>query len=128
MPTKNILVVGGAGFIGSHMVAYLKQAGYTPIVLDNLSTGHREAVPNTKLIVGDLADSSLLTKLFSEIEIQAVMHFASSIQVNESVINPLLYYQNNVANTLNLLKTMLDFKVKHFIFSSSAAVYGEPKY
>jgi len=126
MPTKYILVVGGAGYIGSHMVDHLLQAGYVPIVLDNLITGHREAVLSAKLIVGDMADNILLDDLFSSYSFSSVMHFASYIQVGESVLNPLKYYMNNVANTLNLLQAMLKWKVKHFIFSSTAAVYGEP--
>jgi UDP-glucose 4-epimerase len=128
MPTKHILVVGGAGYIGSHMVDYLLQAGYVPIVLDNLSTGHRDAVLSVKLIVGDMADNQLLDDLFSTYSFSAVMHFASFIQVGESVLHPLKYYSNNVANTLHVLQAMLRWKVKHFIFSSTAAVYGEPCY
>ena len=125
---KYVLVVGGAGYIGSHMVDYLLQAGYMPIVLDNLSTGHREAVHSAKLIVGDMADNTLLNDLFSTYPFSAVMHFASFIQVSESVLHPLKYYTNNVANTLNVLQVMLAWNVKHFIFSSTAAVYGEPHY
>ena len=126
MPTKQILVVGGAGYIGSHMVDCLIQAGYVPVVLDNLSTGHRDAVQSAKLIIGDMADIALLDELFSTYSFSAVMHFASYIQVGESVQNPLKYYLNNVANTINVLQAMLKWKVKHFIFSSTAAVYGEP--
>jgi UDP-glucose 4-epimerase len=129
MPTKkNILIVGGAGFIGSHMTDYLYCAGYTPIVLDDLSTGHRDAVLNAELIEGSIADTPLLDKLFLTYNFSAVMHFASFIQVGESVVYPAKYYQNNVANTLNLLSAMLKHDIKHFIFSSSAAVYGEPHY
>lgn len=128
MPTKSILVVGGAGYIGSHMVDYLRQANLTPIVLDNLSTGHQEAVLDAELIVGDIADSQLLDQVFIQHEIAAVMHFASFIQVGESVRDPAIYYQNNVAATLNLLNAMLKHDVKKFIFSSTAAVYGEPQY
>ncbi|HEX4044407.1 MAG TPA: UDP-glucose 4-epimerase GalE [Gammaproteobacteria bacterium] len=125
---KNILVVGGAGYIGSHMVLALQQAGFTPIVLDNLSRGHRQAVLNAEFIVGDLADKALLTQIFTGYPIAAVMHFASFIEVAESVRLPAHYYQNNVAATLNLLEVMLQHHIPHFIFSSSAAVYGEPKY
>lgn len=128
MPTKNILVVGGAGYIGSHMTDFLQHAGYTPIVLDDLSTGHRHAVLNSELIVGSIADSNLLQQLFQAYSFTAVMHFASFIQVGESVLNPIKYYQNNVANTLNLLNAMIKHDVKKFIFSSTAAVYGEPHY
>ncbi len=128
MPTKTILVVGGAGFIGSHMTDFLYQAGYTPIVLDDLSTGHRHAVLNSELIEGSIADTNLLEQIFKDRSVAAVMHFASFIQVGESVHQPMKYYQNNVANTLNLLDAMLKHDVKKFIFSSTAAVYGEPNY
>lgn len=129
MPTKKyILVVGGAGYIGSHMVDYLLQTGYVPIVLDNLSTGHQDAVLSAELIIGNMADNKILDALFAKYSFAAVMHFASFIQVNESVQHPLKYYSNNVASTLNLLQAMLKWKVKHFIFSSTAAVYGEPRY
>jgi UDP-glucose 4-epimerase len=123
-----VLVTGGAGYIGSHMVYCLEQAGYLPIVLDNLSTGHRDAVRHAELIVGDIHDTALLEQLFASYDFTAVMHFAGLIQVNESVVDPLKYYQNNVAGTINLLNVMLKANVKHFIFSSSAAVYGEPQY
>jgi UDP-glucose 4-epimerase len=123
-----VLVVGGAGYIGSHMVMCLQHAGYTPIVLDNLSTGHRDAVKNARLIVGDIHDTECLNELFATYDVAAVMHFAGFIQVNESVKDPAKYYHNNVVGTLNLLKAMLAANVKHFIFSSTAAVYGEPQY
>jgi UDP-glucose 4-epimerase len=122
-----VLVVGGAGFIGSHMVFVLQQAGYSVVVLDNLSKGHREAVGRTPLIVGDLADRTLLDELFSQYTFQAVMHFASYIEVAESVREPLTYYENNVAGTLTLLSVMLKYNVHELVFSSSAAVYGEPR-
>src|SRR5206468_2339363 len=128
MHTKSILVVGGAGFIGSHMTDFLHYSGYTPIVLDDLSTGHRHAVRNSELIVGSIADTTLLDQIFKDRMFDAVMHFASFIQVGESMQNPMKYYQNNVANTLNLLNVMLKHDVKKFIFSSTAAVYGEPQY
>lgn len=124
----NILVVGGAGYIGSHMVRCLQQAGFNLIVLDNLSTGHRDAVTEAELIVGDMADACLLDRIFSKYSIAAVMHFASYIQVGESVLDPSKYYLNNVAATLQLLASMRKHNVKHFIFSSTAAVYGEPQY
>lgn len=127
MPTK-ILVVGGAGFIGSHMVDVLSHTDYLPIVLDNLSTGHKEAVKSGVFIQGDMANSQLLDEIFTEHKIAAVMHFASFIQVGESVQNPAKYYQNNLVGTLQLLQAMLKHQVKNFIFSSSAAVYGEPKF
>jgi len=125
---KNILIVGGAGYIGSHMSAFLSRIGYTPIVLDDLSTGHRDAVLDAEFIEGSIADSALLDHIFSTRSIAAVMHFASFIQVGESVRLPEKYYQNNVANTLNLLIAMLKHKINKFIFSSTAAVYGEPHY
>ena len=126
--SKNILVVGGAGYIGSHMVLALQEAGYQPIVLDNLSKGHKEAVLGAELIVGDMNDKNLLANLFDKHAISAVMHFASLIEVGESVKFPGKYYQNNVAATLNLLEVMREKKIKKIIFSSTAAVYGEPQY
>lgn len=126
--SKNILVVGGAGFIGSHMVLALKQAGFCPIVLDNLSHGHADAVLGAQLIVGEMADTHLLNNIFKEHAIVAVMHFASFIEVAESVTKPIKYYLNNVGATLNLLEVMLQHQVPYFIFSSSAAVYGQPQY
>ncbi|VVC76465.1 UDP-glucose 4-epimerase [Aquicella siphonis] len=130
MPTnaKAVLVVGGAGFIGSHMVLNLRRAGYQPVVLDNLSKGHRDAVLDAELIVGDMADTALLKELFARYSFAAVMHFASFIEVGESVKFPAKYYQNNVAATVNLIETMVKSGIKHFIFSSTAAVYGEPQY
>lgn len=127
MPTK-ILVVGGAGYIGSHMVDCLKESGYEPIILDNLSTGHRQCLFGSPLYVGDVADRKFLDEIFTCHEFSAVMHFASFIQVNESISNPAKYYHNNVVGTVNLLQAMLKHKIRNFIFSSSAAVYGEPKY
>ena len=123
---ETILVVGGAGYIGSHMVKMLLGRGYGVTTLDNLSTGHRDAVLGGEFVLGDLADRALLDKLFSERKIDGVMHFASFIQVGESVQNPARYYENNVVNTLNLMDAMVAHDVKRFIFSSSAAVYGEP--
>ncbi|MEO8400835.1 MAG: UDP-glucose 4-epimerase GalE [Gammaproteobacteria bacterium] len=128
MLTNKILVVGGAGYIGSHMTDYLQRSGLTPVVLDDLSTGHRDAVLNAELIVGTLADTNLLDEIFQTGQFVAVMHFASFIQVGESVKDPEKYYQNNVASTLNLLTAMLKHNVNKFIFSSTAAVYGEPNY
>lgn len=125
--SKTILVVGGAGYIGSHMVQKLKASGYEPLILDNLSTGHRHAVSDAELIVGAMEDKTLLDQIFKSRPILAVMHFASCIEVGESVKDPGKYYQNNVANTLSLLRALVEHKIKHFIFSSSAAVYGEPQ-
>lgn len=121
-----ILVVGGAGYIGSHMVRELLDKGYDPVVFDNLSTGHEWAVPDGRFVKGDLADKGALERLFHEHKFAAVMHFASFIQVGESVTAPLKYYDNNVANTINLLCAMERAGVKKFVFSSTAAVYGTP--
>ena len=123
---KNILVVGGAGYIGSYMCKYLAKNGYHPIVLDNLVYGHRLAVKWGPFIEGSMADAKLLDRIFTEYPIAAVMHFAAFCYVGESVEDPGKYYQNNVAATLTLLEEMLDKKVSNFIFSSSCAVYGEP--
>ena len=121
-----ILVVGGAGYIGSHMVCMLLEAGHEVVIFDNLSTGHRDAVLGGVFVYGDLADPVALDGVFAQHRPEAVMHFASSIQVGESVLRPDLYYRNNFANTLNLLDAMVAHRVGHFIFSSTAAVFGEP--
>lgn len=126
LPT--ILVVGGAGFIGSHMVLALHEAGFKVIVLDNLINSHAKAVRNAKLIVGDIADKPFLQQLFTDYHFDAVMHFASHINVGESVHTPAKYYQNNVVATITLLDMMVENKINKLIFSSSAAVYGEPCY
>lgn len=123
-----ILVVGGAGYIGSHMVKQLTQAGHSVVVLDNLSTGFRDLVKYGELVVGDLNDTALLKQLFRQTTFDGVMHFAACSLVGESVNNPGKYYRNNVANTLNLLDAMVQNRVKHFIFSSTAATFGEPAY
>jgi len=124
---SSILVAGGAGYIGSHMVKMLGQQGYHVVTLDNLIGGHRDAVLNGDFVFGDLADRVLLDRLFKGYSFQAVMHFASHIQVGESVCKPGLYYQNNFANTLNLLDAMVTHQVPAFIFSSTAAIFGEPQ-
>jgi UDP-glucose 4-epimerase len=121
-----ILVTGGAGYIGSHVVNALGECGHDIIVFDNLSTGHKWAVLCGKLEVGDLEDSSHLNDVMNAFRPDAVMHFAASIQVEESVRKPLKYYRNNVANTLNLLDAMDRNGILNFIYSSSAAVYGIP--
>jgi len=121
-----VLVVGGAGYIGTHMVNELLKAKISVISLDNLSTGHRELLPGGLLIEGRLGDATLLDKIFSTHPIDAVMHFAAYSLVGESVADPLKYYRNNVAETTELLDAMRRHKVKRFIFSSTAAVYGEP--
>lgn len=124
----NILVVGGAGYIGSHMVKRLGLAGCHVLTLDNLSGGHRDAVLHGEFIEGDIADRGLLDRIFSSRRIDAVMHFASFIQVGESMRDPARYYQNNVANSLNLLDAMRTHEVSRMIFSSTAAIFGEPGY
>lgn len=129
MKRKNlsILVVGGAGYIGSYVNHLLNKNGYDTIILDNMSRGSPEAVTQGKLIVGDLADRSLLQTLFSTHQIDAVMHFAAFTDVGESIQQPFKYYTNNVVNTLSLLEAMNSHGVKSFIFSSTAAVYGIPQ-
>jgi UDP-glucose 4-epimerase len=127
MAGETILVVGGAGYIGSHMVIDLLQAGYEVVVLDNLSRGHRDLLENGVFIEGDLGDTKLLDSIFSQHQIAAVMHFAAFSLVGESVSKPLDYYRNNVAKTVELLAAMARHNVRCFIFSSTAAVYGEPR-
>ena len=125
---KTILVVGGAGYIGSHMVKMLIKSGYQVVTLDNLATGYRDAVSGGDFVFGDIADKLNLDRLLSGYSIDGVMHFASFIQVGESVQHPSKYYQNNVAATLNLLDAMVAHHIPALIFSSSAAIFGEPAY
>jgi UDP-glucose 4-epimerase len=127
MAGETILVVGGAGYIGSHMVLDLLQAGHEVVVLDNLSRGHRDLLAGGTFIEGDLGDAELLDSIFSQHRIVAVMHFAAYSLVGESVSKPLDYYRNNVAKTVELLAAMGRHNVRYFIFSSTAAVYGEPR-
>ena len=127
MDKPAILVIGGAGYIGSHMVLDLLRAGYPVVTLDDLSRGHRELVPGGDFVEGDMGDTAVLETVFSQHPIRAVMHFAAHSQVGESVQQPLMYYRNNVANTITLLESMQQAGIKHFIFSSTAAVYGEPE-
>ena len=122
----NVLVCGGAGYIGSHMVKLLLEQGHSPIVFDNLSTGHEEAVPAELLALGDLRDKSSLRRVLAEHSFDAVMHFAAKSIVPESVADPAAYYENNVIGTLNLLDAMREEGVQRFVFSSTAAVYGNP--
>ena len=122
-----ILVTGGAGYIGSHVVLQLVEAGHRVVVYDNLSTGFPWAVVGGELIEGDLADRARLTELFRAHQFQSVLHFAAHIIVPESVEKPLKYYGNNTRNTLGLLETCAEFGVRNFVFSSTAAVYGMPE-
>lgn len=122
--SKRILVTGGAGYIGSHVVKALGECGYDVVVYDNLSTGFKEAITHGELIVGDLSDTVLLNKTIKDNNIDAVMHFAGSIVVPESVENPGMYYSNNTVNSLNLMNACIRNNVDHFIFSSTAATYG----
>lgn len=124
----NVLVVGGAGYIGSHMIKFLNQHGCRITVLDNLSSGHANAVLAGDMVVGDLNDRLFLDSLFSSCPFDVVMHFASSILVGESVKDPAKYYRNNVTNTQNLLDVMVRHNVKNLVFSSTAAIFGEPQY
>lgn len=121
-----ILVVGGAGYIGSHMVKMLSRKEHHVVVLDNLTTGHADAVRYGKFIQGDMADAALLDHLFATEHFDAVMHFAAFSLVGESVTDPAKYYRNNLASTLCLLDAMPRHGVKHFIFSSTAATFGSP--
>lgn len=123
-----ILVVGGAGYIGSHMVIRLLQDNIEVTTFDNLSAGYRDSVLGGAFIEGDLADINLLDKVFSENNFDAVMHFASFIEVGESIHSPSKYYLNNVTNTQNLMDAMVKYGVLNFIFSSTAAIFGEPEY
>jgi len=122
-----ILVTGGAGYIGSHVVKALGAEGYEILVLDNLSKGHKEAILFGNLAVADLSDKKVLENIFKHFKPDAVMHFAAFIEVAESVREPLKYYRNNTVNTMNLLEVMLKNNVNKFVFSSTAAVYGNPE-
>jgi UDP-glucose 4-epimerase len=124
---KRILVTGGAGYIGSHVVKALGEKGFTVLVYDNLSKGYQDAVLYGELVVGDLADVKLLDRTVKEFQPDAVMHFAAFIEVGESVQDPIKYYQNNAANTISLLHVLTKHQMSKFIFSSSAAVYGSPE-
>ena len=122
-----VLVTGGAGYIGSHTAKALVGAGFEPVVLDDFSGGHRWAVKWGALVEGNLGDSAFVRRIISEYRAVAVIHFAASILVGESMTNPQKYFWNNVVNTLRLLDAMLEVGVKHIVFSSSAAVYGNPE-
>src|SRR4030043_790958 len=122
-----ILVTGGAGYIGSHVVKELLRQQYQPIIYDNLQTGHQKTTKNTLFIEGDLSDSKKIKETFQTYTIDAVMHFAADSLVGESVLKPLKYFSNNVKNSINLIEIIEEFKIKKLVFSSSASVYGEPQ-
>ena len=126
--SESILVVGGAGYIGSHMVKQLRRAGFAVAVADDLSSGHRKAVGDAVLHVGDIGDAAFADAVLRDAKPAAVMHFASFIQVGESVADPAKYYRNNVTATQTLLDGMRAHGVSRFIFSSTAAIFGEPEY
>ena len=123
-----ILIVGGAGYIGSHMVLLLRGQSHEVVVLDDLSSGQADAVPNDCLVTGNVGDAALLDRLFTGHRFDAVMHFASFIQVGESVEKPAKYYRNNLVNTIALLDAMVRHGVARFVFSSTAAIFGQPEY
>ncbi|WPC39356.1 UDP-glucose 4-epimerase GalE [Clostridium sp. JS66] len=123
----NILVCGGAGYIGSHMVAYLLENGHEVVILDNLQTGHKDSLLGGKLYIGDLKDNEILDKVFTENKIDAVIDFAANSLVGESVENPLKYFDNNIGSTIKLLEAMNKHNIKYIVFSSTAATYGEPE-
>ncbi|MFN3648212.1 MAG: UDP-glucose 4-epimerase GalE [Armatimonadota bacterium] len=123
-----ILVTGGAGYIGSHYVLYERARGSEVVVLDNMVYGHPEAVLDAPLVVGELGDRATLDRVFTEYQVDAVVHFAAFAYVGESVTKPEKYYHNNVVATLGLLDAMRDHGIRHFIFSSSCATYGNPQY
>ena len=123
-----VLVTGGAGYIGSHAVKVLLEKGYEVVVVDNLATGHEEAVDErAKLYIGDIADEAFMHQVFTENDIKGVIHFAAFSLVGESMTNPFKYYENNVGKTNKLLKSMVEHNVLNLVFSSTAATYGEPE-
>ena len=124
---KAILVTGGAGYIGSHVVLALRQRGERVVIIDNLSTGFRQAAYDTPLVIGDVGDMALLDQVLAEHNVDTVMHFAAKTIVPESVRQPLMYYQNNTSMTRNLLESCMRGAVRRFVFSSTAAVYGIPE-
>ncbi len=121
-----ILIVGGAGYIGSHVNKLLARRGYETVVFDNLASGHREFVRWGEFVLGDIADKDDIRRCFERYRVDAVMHFSAFAYVGESMTQPIKYYRNNVANTLNLLDIMKEYRVDSFIFSSTCAVYGIP--
>jgi len=127
--SEKILVAGGAGYIGSHMLRVLIEAGLSPVVIDNLSTGYRDFVPKeVPFYKADLRDPGAFFELFKDHRISAVMYFASHIEVGESVVDPLKYYDNNLVSCINLIKVMKEHCIDSIVFSSTAAVYGNPEH
>ena len=127
--SKTILVTGGAGYIGSHTAFELQKAGYEVVILDNLVYGHRDVVENilkAKLYVGDIGDNKLLSQIFTDQKIEAVLHFSAYTFVGESVEEPMKYYNNNFVSTMSLLQSMIDHNIDKFVFSSTAATFGVP--
>lgn len=124
---KNILVTGGAGYIGSHAVLELLKRRYNVFIVDNLCKGHKEMIMGGKFIKGNVGNKTLIKRILKENKIDAVMHFAADSIVPESMSNPMKYLNNNIVATINLLNSMIESNVKYFIFSSTAAVYGEPE-
>jgi UDP-glucose 4-epimerase len=126
--TKRILVTGGAGYIGSHAVLALIEQGFEPVILDNFSTGHRYATQGCEVIEADLRDVASLNSALILKQFDGVMHFAAKSIVGDSMQDPLDYFENNVTGSLNLIKAALNADIEHFVFSSTAAVYGEPQF
>src|SRR5262245_19119255 len=124
--TTTVLVTGGAGYIGSHAAKALRQAGYTVVIYDNLSAGHRRAALGAPLIEGDIRDVDAVRRAIRDTRATAVMHFAAWLAVADSVTDPAGYYRNNVIGTLGTLEAMASERCPHFIFSSTCAIYGEP--
>lgn len=125
MKQKNVLVTGGAGYIGSHTCKELQKNGYSPIVFDNLSTGRADFVKWGPLFIGDLLNQNDVEKVFEQYQIDTVMHFAGKAYVNESVVNPTKYYRENIGGAVNLFEAFIRNSGKHFVFSSSCATYGD---
>lgn len=125
--SKTILVTGGAGYIGSHMVRLLLNRGYKVIVYDNLTLGHRQAIGEATLVIGDIADGAKIASICRERKVDAVLHFAAFAQVGESVAQPEKYFRNNTCGSLAILQAMIEAEVRFFVLSSTAAVYGEPE-
>lgn len=125
---RHILITGGAGYIGSHMIRTLHAQGFYPIIVDDLSNGHEDAVTVGTFVKGSIADSVLIDGLYQRYKFEGVINFASSILVGESMTNPAHYYQNNLQHSIALLNTLIRYPIRYFIFSSTAAIFGEPLY